>query len=237
MNSLISIPVQSILRIVNGFGDFIYPPYCMSCNTQLRDGTELICSDCLNKMPRIHNDYNILAELKEKLQKDLYITKVLSMWEFEEDIQLLIHYLKYNNHRNIGKILATKMVQELSDHEILKITEVIIPVPLHKTRKRNRGYNQSDILAERISSMIHKPVEKHALKRIVNTKTQTKLTAGERMKNVGNAFAVIKKEVIINKTVLLVDDVITTGSTINACARQLKLNGAGEVFAFSVSKA
>jgi ComF family protein len=237
MNSLITIPVQSVLKIVKPFGDFIYPPYCMFCNRQLLDGTELICSNCLSKIPRFPDDYDIMAELKEKLKQDLYISKVLSMWEFGKDIQILIHYLKYNNHRNIGRILATKMVQELCDHEILKLTEIIIPVPLHKVRMRKRGYNQSDILAERISSMSNKPVEKNVLKRVRNTKTQTKLTAVERMRNVGNAFAVTQKEFIINKTVLLIDDVITTGSTINACARQLKINGAREVFALSVAKA
>lgn len=237
MNSLISIPVQSILRIVKAFGDFIYPPYCMSCNTQLHKGTELICRGCLNQMPRIHDDYNIMAELKEKLKQDLYISKVVSMWEFEKDIQILIHYLKYNNHRNIGRILATKMIQELRDHEIFKLTEIIIPVPLHKVRMRKRGYNQSDVLAEKISSMIKKPVEKNVLKRVRNTKTQTKLTAVERMKNVGNAFAVNQQEIILNKSVLLVDDVITTGSTINACALQLKRHGAAEVYALSVAKA
>ncbi len=237
MNFLISFPVQRILKIVKAFGDFIYPPYCLSCKTQLKHGTELVCNDCFNKMPRIHIDDNIVAELKEKLQEDLYLSRVLSLWKFDELAQKLIHYLKYKNHWKIGRILAVQMVQLLGDNEIIKATEIIIPVPLHKARKRERGYNQSDIIAQNISVLTNKPVMKNILKRVINTKSQTKLSAMERKKNVEKAFVVTKQEEIRDKNVLLIDDVITTGSTINACAYQLKLSGAREVFALSAAKA
>jgi ComF family protein len=115
--------------------------------------------------------------------------------------------------------------------------DLLVPVPLHKKRKRKRGYNQSALLCNAISRTTDIPVNEISLQRVKNTISQTKFNLVQRRKNVADAFRVVNKKEIVNKTILLVDDVITSGSTINACAEQLKINGAKEIFAITVAKA
>ncbi|MBD3288595.1 hypothetical protein GF337_07310 [candidate division KSB1 bacterium] len=237
MNALLSVPLKSVLRFIGAFGDFIYPPYCLTCEAQLERRNELLCKHCFDELPRIPENYNIRAELEQKLQQELHVSRILSLWEFRDDVQLLIHYFKYNHHRIIGNVLAQNLVKQFGKLEIMKRAEIIVPVPLHKRRLHKRGYNQSELISEGISQLINKPVVKGALRRIINTKSQTRLNAIERKKNVEKAFTILKQDSIIGRTVLLVDDVITTGSTMNACAEQLRSAGVKEVFALSAAKA
>lgn len=214
--------------------DFIYPPYCVFCQSLLIEGRDLICDTCYNALPTFPAEYKIRDEIADKLKIPIYISDVKAVWEFNDNVQLIIHQFKYYYKKGLAKKFALYMVDQIKQFDHINL---IIPVPLHKRRKQIRGYNQSLLICSALSTIINIPVNNACLQRIKHTKSQTKLNVAQRLKNVTNAFRVVNKKEIKGKSILLVDDVITTGSTINSCAKQLKLNGAEEIFAMSVAKA
>ena len=212
----------------------VYPPYCIFCQRLLSDGKESICDPCWDALPPFPRDHNILIEIKEKLNIPVYIADVKTLWQFKDNVQFVIHRLKYKHH----KFLARKIAYYITNLIIFENKiDLLIPVPLHKKRKRIRGYNQSTLICKAVSRVTNIPVNETSLIRIKNTISQTTLNIIQRQNNVANAFQVVRKKEITGQAILLIDDVITTGSTINACAQQLKLNGANEVFAVSIAKA
>jgi ComF family protein len=137
----------------------------------------------------------------------------------------LIHKLKYAGRQEIGRELGKMLGSELNG-SFFDETEVLIPVPLHKAKQRTRGFNQSEMIAEGISETLGKPILKNVLERTIFTQTQTRKTLEERRENVNEAFRVSDSEKLKGKHVLLIDDVVTTGSTLVACADALlKIEG------------
>lgn len=223
------------MKIFNVFKfilDFIYPPICILCDQKHND-LKIICPNCINILvnsAQLHfknhpSDFHHLTE-------HLHFDGIYYFWEYTPEIQQLIHQLKYNECTKIAAILGLIM----SDHlDINNKVDFIIPIPLHKVRKRERGYNQSEEIAKILSSHFSIEMETTILKRTSYTQTQTYLTAEERQKNLMDAFKVISPK-IIHKSVLLVDDVITTGSTLNTCAKILKSAGATQVIGCSIAR-
>lgn len=151
---------------------------------------------------------------------------------------ILLHEFKYNHKKKIGRLLGKTMGNLVKNDPILSKAELIVPVPLHPARKRERRYNQSEILAEEVSKITG--IETlNILKRTKNTKTQTELSPTERRKNVKNAFCVRKtyKKTISNKRVLLIDDVMTTGATLDECSKILLKEGAIETYGVVIAGA
>ena len=140
--------------------------------------------------------------------------------------QKLIHHLKYHNKQNIGVKLGNLLGGFLSEAPLYQDVDLIIPVPLHAKRERFRGYNQSDLFAKGLSEAMQIQWQKNILVRNQMTDTQTKKSRIDRFKNVENAFSVVQPQAIQNKHILIVDDVLTTGATLEACANQiLKIPG------------
>lgn len=140
--------------------------------------------------------------------------------------QRILHQLKYKGRKNIGFEMGKLFGSELCDTGLSKI-DAILPVPLHFTKLKKRGYNQSELIASGISEKLKKPVITDALSRVIYTDTQTRKSRFERWENVEGIFSVNNPALLVNKHILIVDDVVTTGSTIEACAHAiLKVNGA-----------
>jgi ComF family protein len=138
----------------------------------------------------------------------------------------LMHQFKYNGMHQIGNLLGNMAGEQLNKNEIFNTVDFIIPVPLHKKRLKERGYNQSACFAEGLSAKLNAAVEDNNLVRAKSTETQTHKSRFARFENMQEIFAVSNPEKLINKHVLLVDDVITTGSTLEACgAELLKIEG------------
>ena len=228
---------KAVNYIYHALLDFIYPPYCSFCQSSLSDGKYLVCDACWDNLPFFPKRHDILIELEENLNGESYLSGANAVWEFKKNIQFIIHQLKYEHHTCLANKIGYYMANLLREENCLDCVSLIIPVPLHKKRIRKRGYNQSELIGETISQIVHVPINTTSLQRVKNTISQTKLDRHQRTQNVADAFNVIKKEEIEGKKIVLIDDVITTGSTINACARELKQNGAEEVFALSAVKA
>jgi len=166
----------------------------------------------------------------------LYFDFAVACWNYQPGIETLIHRIKYQGGRRlaryVGRLAGTAMTSVMSP---LSDT-VIVAVPLHPVRERERGYNQSRLLAQGLSESLSLPVESNWLIRHKNTQTQTRLDAGERQYNVENGFSLKKKTGLPGRRVLLVDDVITTGATLNSCARTLKEAGVKNIMGFSLAR-
>jgi ComF family protein len=157
------------------------------------------------------------------------------MGTFDDYYQKLIHRIKYDKKIPLGRRLAQSLGDRVASQRDFAACDLIIPVPLHRARHRERGFNQSAILAEGISSVTDLPLAKGILKRKKNTRDQTYLNAQQRAENMRDAFVVSQPEMIDGKNVILVDDVMTTGATLNECARMLQEAGAKRILAATLA--
>ena len=232
-----TLPVKILLSLLKSVTDFIYPPFCIVCNNRLLKDERFVCEKCWYSIPKIGREFDIFHDIRSKSGQEVYFSNAMSIWQFSPPAQTIIHYLKYQGFKRLADHLGMIMAERLGLMSLPPEQTLLVPVPLHKTRQRERGYNQSSLLCQAIAVESGFSYDDSILTRIRYTESQTKLNAVERAKNVDNAFKIIHPGKIQQKVILLVDDVITTGATMNACARELMKNGAKEVYLLSVVKA
>ena len=208
------------------FWDFIglfYPTTCRACNSVLNKGETWICSNCLLDMPKSdywtdkNNPVNQLFWGKTPIQ----FASAFLLFSKGSRYRKLIHSLKYKNDQESGIRLGALYGKEIAKQSEYPKIDYIIPVPLHPKKQKKRGYNQSDCIAEGLSETMKIEYLNNVLVRIKNTQTQTKKHKDERWENVKGVFDVQNIDFVKGKHVLLVDDVITTGATIEHCALAL----------------
>ena len=226
-----------VVRLLEPLFQLVYPPTCLSCERYLPDTESKICPECCSKIRRLTLDDELYREKLGQLIAKGNISGFASVFHFEKDgvLQALIHQLKYREMTSVGMELG-KFVSESLSTMLERISfDALVPVPLHPARERERGYNQSEVICRGMGKAIGIPTCR-MLKRVRHTKTQTKLDAHERKENVAEAFAVNHRYArrVPHGTFLLVDDIITTGATVDECARVLKQHGAAKIFAASI---
>jgi ComF family protein len=226
-------------QLVSPLLDFIYPPICISCNRPLQDGKQKVCGECWNAIPIITKEHPLYQETRSKLLAEGSINDLVSCFIFEREgpFQHIAHALKYKEYKSCGIELGRRMGILIKDWNIE--TDIIIPVPLHRIKQRERGYNQSEFIAQGIASIIEKPIEMNAVHRTCYTQTQTKLNLEQRRENIKDAFKAVSgaSTKLKGKKCLLVDDIITTGATANECAKELLAAGAATIIAASAALA
>jgi ComF family protein len=226
-----------IKKFLNGILDFVLPPICVCCEDPLEPGTRFVCGECMSKLKKVDDDYDIF---KDRVYKVNFEGDALSLYWFVEgtEIQHILHALKYSKMKSMGKLFGRIIGNEVRKRYTAKY-DYAVPVPLHKSKERERTYNQSYYICLGIKEALNTEPLMKCLQRTRYTKTQTKLSIDERHENVRNAFALNPKYTgsITGKNIILVDDVITTGSTILECARVLKNGGCGEVTVCSIALA
>lgn len=216
--------------------DFILPRFCPSCNSKLQANEKSVCQKCLYTI-QIASTERIHREFERKFEYDKIISDFFSLFVFEKDeaLQDIIHSFKYNmkyhNAFYLGELLGNAIESKLRSWRI----NYIVPVPLHRVKKAERGYNQSYYIAKGIGKVTSFPVNDHILKRERFTESQTTMTLLERKQNINNAFVAKNKKQITGKNILILDDVITTGATVAECGRVLLEHGSGKVYAASVA--
>lgn len=207
--------------------DFVYPPFCAVCESRLQPTEKLVCDECWEQLPEI-----VMASGDEGFTG---IDRLLSVWEYTETFQQIVHEMKFFRKKSLASRMAMEMSSLVSADPELSQADFLIPVPLHRIKYRERGFNQSLLLARRISAETGIPVNSN-LKRVKMTRPQSKLGSEERQQNVQGAFAAPQPEQFSDKNVILVDDVVTTGSTLCACASVLRQTGAKKVFCVTAGK-
>ncbi|MBT8386571.1 MAG: ComF family protein [Ignavibacteria bacterium] len=221
---------------INQFFDFFLPRYCTGCYKKLTYDEKFICPNCLNSILKADNEL-IKAEYTRKFKNDRIIEDFSSLYIFESDkaFQNIIHSIKYNKKFLAGILLGRLLAEALEEKINTWKIDLIIPVPLHQLKKSERGYNQSEYIAKGISKRSRIKMQNNAISRVRYTQSQTTMTLKEREQNIENAFKVKRKKNIKGKTLLLVDDVITTGATVKECGKVLKDSGANTIYACSTA--
>lgn len=218
--------------------DFFYPPHCSVCRVILGRNESVVCESCWDRVKVIDSACSRCGcplggknELcKNCSGKNFKFSRARVLASYDQIVQNLIHLFKYRQKVSVGRRLAKMLAESVAQDSTFSGTNLIVPVPLHKSRMRERGYNQSAVIAKELSRTLGVPTRNDVLIRRHRTEEQAKLPAEEREKNVADAFAVRKPDQVSHKRILIVDDVLTTGSTLNACAQKLLEAGATEVF-------
>ncbi|MBK0381205.1 ComF family protein [Mucilaginibacter segetis] len=205
------------------FASLIFPQICAACHNGLMANETILCTDCLYNLPKTNfhlQSDNIVAR---QFWGKLPIEAAYALFYFNKggSVQKMMHHFKYDGMYKIGTLLGGIAAGQLMLNKTFTSVDVIIPVPLHKKRLKQRGYNQSECFAKGLAPKLNARVETNNLVRIVATHTQTHKSRFARFENMQEVFTVLDPERLMNKHILLVDDIITTGSTLEACGLEL----------------
>ncbi len=221
------------------FLDIIYPRSCEACGESLLGGENLICIDCMIDLPRTNSHIERLDSVSNRFWGKVPVSDTITFMRFSKKgkVQKLLHELKYRNKPEVGTFLGKLYGVDLKAVGFEKKIDLIIGVPLHPTKQLQRGYNQADCIAEGLSLVLEIPFETDAVKRVLYTDSQTKKNRMERYQNVENIFEVTDTEKIKDKRIAIVDDVLTTGSTIESMAVVLLEAGAKNISIVTIAAA
>ena len=208
-----------IRQMVNDFLGLLFPHLCNSCGTQLFYGEKEICTKCRYDLPFTDFQHYAANPVAKLFWGRIPCNGAMAMLYFRKasKVQRLIHRLKYKDQTETGRELGKLLGERLLASTIYQTTSLIIPVPLHPKKQKSRGYNQSEYIAKGIAEIMQVPVSTMHLIRQYHTSTQTKKGRYNRFENMQSVFKILNAEQLENQHVLLVDDVITTGSTLEAC--------------------
>ena len=204
-------------------------PVCQRCWQSIRPFTPPLCDVCGDPLPSWHAISPESAACPRCRQTQHQVSHSRAIGDYDGSLRAIVHALKYDRRRSVARHLATLLAQH--GEAVLAAADIVVPVPLHRSRKRVRGFNQAAEIAR------HLPVvSADLLKRVRATVSQTDLPAAERHANVRNAFAKRRNGDVNGLVVVLVDDVSTTGATLESCARVLLESGAREVRALTAAR-
>jgi ComF family protein len=205
------------------FLSLLFPRLCYACGNHLLRNEYLICTECYVVIPRTNYHLEKDNPVAQLFWGRCMVERAAAFSYFNKGsrIRNLIHSLKYKGIREVGYELGRIYGLSLNSSDFLKDIDMIIPVPLHPAKERIRGFNQSEIISRGIADASRLGVETNILERITVSATQTKRSRYERWTNVEGIFRVTDPQMIAGKHILLVDDVITTGSTIESCTTEL----------------
>jgi len=228
------------------FLELFYPLHCVGCSSALL-GTSRFCPDCWEKLERLTPHHcsicsyplghaSIFADCCENCSdRELHFVAGVSAFRHQGLVRRLLYQLKYGGDQSLKKALGELTLIALQDKRLQDVTfTAVVPVPLHPRRAREREFNQARLLAEDVAMHLQSPLQE-LLRRSKPTATQVHSDRKERIKNLKNAFA-LKKQCTLSGNYLLVDDVLTTGSTLDACAKVLREAGADGIWAVTVAR-
>lgn len=216
--------MQIINEYLKSFSHLFYPELCISCQMNDREIEDAFCFECYSELP-FTNQANIPEnEFMEHFKGKIKIEHGSALFYFikKGSIQDIIFQFKYLNKIKYGIILGKIFGKVIQQSKYYNSIDAIVPIPLHAKKQKLRGFNQSEILARGISKQLFIPIIKNNIIRKKNTSTQTKMNREDRLNNLKNAFYMKDPMIFQGKHILLLDDVLTTGSTLLECASQLK---------------
>ena len=208
--------------------NLFFPEVCLCCHEHLVNNETIICLVCRHDLPLT----NFSFEKDNLVEKSFYgripIENATALFYFSKKgkVQQLIHELKYNKQQQVGTLAGNWLGSEMAESNRFERMDCIIPVPLHQKKLKSRGYNQVTTFGKSLAKILNITYDETILVKISSTKTQTKKLRFDRWKNVQELFEVQNKYRLINKHILLIDDIITTGATLEACCEALsKIEG------------
>ena len=230
-------------KLLKHIKSVLIDPHCLACGAALEIDEKVICNQCkhttiadLFASPMLKHKDNIV---EQRLMGLALFETAASLMPFEQNTlsQQLIHDLKYNNYKAIGSLLGEAIATQIKQSKTHTQIDYIVPLPLHPKRIAQRGYNQSELIAAEVSRQLNIPLQTTNLYRTRNNESQTQKNAEERKKNVEDLFAQHNPTLFENKTILLIDDVLTTGSTIISCCKALNTSPNIKIHIYTASVA
>ncbi len=215
--------MQQLKILVEDLLQLLFPNLCTGCDQPLLKSEQLLCLNCRYDLP--YTDFQLYADnpVARQLWGRIPCAFAMAMLYFNKGsrVQRILHELKYKGKPELGVLLGELLAERLRDQPLMPEIDLVIPVPLHKKRQRQRGYNQSACIAEGLAKALAIPVYKDVLLKTKSTSSQTKKGRFSRYENLRSAFLVHDEGLIAGKNVLIIDDVITTGATLEACGSAL----------------
>jgi ComF family protein len=213
-------------NVLHDFIDLVFPNCCPGCDQPLVSGEEHLCTSCEFDLPLYAANDNILHYFAGRLE----LTEARAFMKFYHGgiAQNLLHHIKYKGDQELGEYLGRMFIRHLQKESAYKLVDVVVPVPLHKSKLRARGYNQSEVLARGMADILGVAVNTSSVIRTRKSETQTKKNRADRWQNVTGIFEVTSDN-LQGKHVLLIDDVITTGATLEACGEEILASGAASL--------
>lgn len=211
---------NQIKTISNSVVDIIYPNHCTICSTDLHHNESYLCLNCKYDLPYIEHSEINLKSLQKLFWGRANVQQIFALLNYQKgnQTQKILHQLKYNKKTKLAQHFGEMMGDLIQSSEKYAY---LIPVPLHPKKKRIRGFNQSTVIANGMHKSTDIPVLEKVIKRIQFNKSQTNFTKYDRWDNVKSIFSVAQPKLLKNKHVILIDDVLTTGATIEACVKEL----------------
>lgn len=210
---------------------FLFPNVCACCGISLYAHEPVVCQMCLTDLPQTFFHLEPDNPVEKVFWGRIPLATATSIFHFNKGnrVQTLIHGLKYKNRPDIGQELGRVFGPGLLMNPVLAAAHAFVPVPLHSGKLKKRGYNQSEEIAKGFSASMNIPLLSNVLQREKPTETQTKKSRSDRWENVKEVFSVKNENLIAGKNLILVDDVVTTGATLEACAKALLVAGCSSV--------
>lgn len=223
--------MRTFVENLNEFLELFFPSLCITCGDRLVSQEKFLCFKCWNDLPVSNFHVEPENKVAQLFWGRINIENATSYFHFRKGskYQQLIHFIKYKGLKELGFETGKRFGLALAKTDGFKQIDYIIPVPLHSKKFKQRGYNQSEWIANGIAESMHKTVVKSNLFRKVHTSTQTRKNRIERWHNVEKIFTVKNQDKFDGKHILLVDDVVTTGATLEACAAQILKNRTAKV--------
>lgn len=213
------------MNVLKDICDFFFPRICICCGRILSSQEDGICVSCLASLPKTCILNTPENELERLFWGFFPIERATALYYYSKggSVSRVLHGMKYYGRKSLCRLMGRLIGTELKDTGFLEKIDCIIPVPLHKKRLRERGYNQSELLARGVTDITDVPVDVDILIRVNNNTTQTHKSGFERWENVSGLFEVTDVNKLAGRHLLLIDDVLTTGATISACIDALKV--------------
>ncbi len=208
-----------IKNLINIF----FPQVCYGCNSFLSDNEKYVCTSCRHELPVTNFHFDNKEAVKKVLYGRVKLEHATALLRFEKKgiVQQLLHKLKYKGYEDIGLLLGGWLGTELKEMGDYNDIDIVIPVPLHKRKLKKRGYNQVEKFAKEVASILEVPYKDQVLQKSSSTSTQVFKKRIARWSDKDEVFTLANPSLIANKHILLCDDIITTGATIEACANEL----------------
>lgn len=216
--------MKFFINIAQHLLNLVFPKNCCICKENLIGNEEEICTTCLYHIPRTNFHLQKDNVIEKRFWGKVNIERATAFFFFQKgsDYRELLHLLKYKGEQPIGVVLGKYAAADLLQSPDFSAVDFLVPVPLHRNKLKQRGYNQSECIAKGLSQVLNVPIDATNLFRVIENPTQTKKSVYERWENTNGIFDIHDQTIFEDKHILLIDDVLTTGSTLVACAEALQ---------------